>query len=266
MARSTDREAREAFPWLWPMLLVIVGVALLLDNFLLLGDFNALALLPLLLVVAGAQILLRGDLMPSTDGRTFGVTRGSVESATLEVSAGGIDVEIGAVGRPGRLIAGQYAAHSRPSLSVRDTYAHIRMDRSATPWYSFADWQVVLAEDLPWQILVSTHLGQVEADLSALIVHEVVITTGVADLRVVAPREALRPLRLRSTLGNVHLVSPQGANVRVTVSGSSFFKARHDEVRYVEVAPGMFETTEASEDAPLVQVMVSGTFGDAYLA
>jgi hypothetical protein len=263
---AADKRNRETVPWLWPALVILVGIVLLLDNFLLLGDFNAVALLPLLLVVAGAQILLRGDLLPSAEGRTFGVTRGSVESATLEISAGGIDVDVRPIQREGRLIAGQYAAHSRPSLSVKDTYTHVRMDRAATPWYSFADWQVALAKDLPWQVLISTHLGQIDLDLSEVIVYEAVIASGVGDIRLVAPPEALKPLVVRSTLGNVHIITPEGHRVRVIVDGGRLFNARHDIHRYAEVEPSVFEALDAHEDAPLVEVRVSGTFGDAYLA
>ena len=91
-------------PWLWPLALAIVGVVLLLDNFLLLGDFNPTLLWPLLLVIAGAQILLQGDILPVRQAKTFGITRGSVEAGTLDISAGEIDVNVRALRREGRLI------------------------------------------------------------------------------------------------------------------------------------------------------------------
>ncbi len=263
-AKKRDNK-RATFPWLWPVLLVVVGVVLLLDNFLLLGDFNAIALLPLLLVVAGAQVLLRGDLLPSTEASTFGITRGSVESGTLEISAGGIDVDIRPLNREGRLIAGQYAAGARPSLNVKDTYAHIRMNRARTPWFSFVDWQVGLANDLPWQFLVSTHLGQIELDMGDLIVHEAVAASGIGDIRVVLPYEAFKPLYVRSTFGNIHVVTPTGHRTRIIVQGSRVFRAHHDIHRYTEVEPNVFESLDAEPDAPLVTVTVRGTFGDAYL-
>ena len=137
---------------LWSLALVALGIILLLDNFLLLSGFNAAALWPLVLVVLGAVILLRGDFVPSDEARSFGITRGSVESAALEISAGAIDVQGYALQRESRLIAGQFAANSRPSLDVQGTHANLRMDRAATPWLSFADWKVGLARDLPWSL------------------------------------------------------------------------------------------------------------------
>jgi hypothetical protein len=252
-------------PWMWPLALVGVGLVLLLDNFLLLGDFELVNLWPLLLVVAGAQILLRGDLVPSWESRTFGITRGSVESATLEVSAGEIDVEARALQREGRLIAGQFASQSRPALNVTGTHAHVKMERAATPWLSFADWQIGLARDLPWQVLVSTYLGQVNLDLSNLVVQDAVVATGIGDIRLVCPFETFGPVHLRSALGNIHVVTPPGHRVRIHFEESRLFHIRADENRY-EPYEGAYISRDARDDAPLVEIHVAGTFGDAYLA
>ena len=253
-------------PWLWPLLLAAIGVVLLLDNFLLLGDFNPTLLWPLLLVVIGAQILLRGDLLPGTQTQTFGVTRGSVEAAALEISAGEIDVRIRSLQREGRLIAGQYAAQSRPQMTVEDTQAHILMSRSATPWLSFSDWEMGLAQDLPWQIYISTHLGQVNLDLSDLILQEAVITTGFGDLRCICPYEALGPVRLQSALGAIQVVTPVGYRTQITIDHSLFFGVHVDEQRYMQIEPGVYVSLDAPDDAPLVELFISGTFGDTYLA
>ncbi len=255
-------------PWIWPLALAIIGVLLLLDNFLLLGDFNVANLWPLLLVMLGAQILLRGDLMPGAEARTFGITRGSVESGTLEISSGEIDVGIRALrrGDQERLIAGQYASQSRPVLRLDGVHAHLKMHRMNTTWLSFADWEMGLADDLPWQIYISTHLGQVNLDLSNLIVHDATVATGIGDIRLVCPQEAFEPLYLRSTLGNILFVTPSGYNARIVVSGGFLFDIHCDETRYEQQESGVFVSTDADESALLVEINISGTFGDLYLA
>lgn len=252
-------------PILWPLVLILAGVALLLNNFLLLSGFNLTALWPLLLVVAGAQVLIRGDIIPRGEGRAFGITRGSVESATLEVSAGEIDVNARPLQREGRLIAGQFAADSRPDLQVTDTHAVLRMDRAATPWLSFADWELGLSPDLPWQLYVTTHLGQIRMDLSGLIVNEAVFASGIGDVRLVCPQETLGRVQVKSALGNIHLMTPDGTNSRVYARKSRLFNVHADETRYDEVESGVFVSRDSDEGAPLVEVHLSGTFGDAYL-
>ncbi len=252
-------------PWLWPLALVAVGVVLLLNNFLLLGDFNAASLWPLILVFAGVAILLRGDLTPSIEARTFGITRGSVESATLEINAAEIDVQARALQQEGRLIAGQYAAGSRPTMKVSDTHTHLKMDRSATPWLSFADWELALARDLPWNILVSSHLGQVNLNLVDLIVQDVVVGTGVGDIRFICPREALGSIRLQSALGNIHLITPVGHRTEIRVQGGRLFGIHADERRYESLEPGVFISKDANDAAPALSIVIRGTFGDVFL-
>ncbi|MDX1995722.1 MAG: hypothetical protein SF029_25285 [bacterium] len=270
---SAKDTRRSTGGWLWPLVLSVLGIVLLLDNFLLLGDFNAVALLPLLLVIAGAQILLRGDFLPSEEARRFGITRGSVESATLEINSGEIDVELRPlqpdyVLRDGQaaLIAGQFAAQSRPALTMAENYAHLQMHRAATPWTAFADWKISLARDLPWQILASSHIGQLNCDLSDLIVHEVVLATGIGDIRMVSPKEAFRPLHLRSTLGSIHVITPPGCRTRILVETGRMFGVKADATRYSSSEGSVFEALDADEDAPLVEIRISGTFGDAFLA
>ncbi len=253
-------------PLLWPLALIVVGVLILLHNFLLLGEFNLIALWPLLLVVAGAQILLRGDLLPAGDARTFAITRGSVEAATLEISAGEIDVRIANLQREGRLIAGQFASESRPELQVNDTHAHLRLDRAATPWMSFAEWEMGLSPDLPWEVFVSTSLGQAQVDLSNVIVQEALIATGIGEIRLTAPREAFTPLRLRSSLADIHVATPNGAATQISVTGPRTFRVHADDSRYETIAPGLYRARDAVHGAALVEIEVHGTFGDAYLS
>ncbi|MBZ0294457.1 MAG: hypothetical protein K8L99_17975 [Anaerolineae bacterium] len=257
---------RSPGPWLWPLGLAVVGVLLLLDNFLLLGDFNAFLLWPLVLVVVGAQILLKGDFLPHNTGQTFGITRGSVETATLEISAGAIDVQIRALQREGRLIAGQYAAQSRPQMQVDGLRAFLKLDRAATPWVSFSDWAMGLAVDLPWQILISTHVGQVNLDLSHVIVESTAISTGIGDIRFVCPAEVLGEIHLRSTLGNIQFITPEGVNTHIMVNGSRFLGIHADENRYTQPEPGVFEPHDVDPTLPFINIYLSGTFGDIYLA
>jgi len=251
-------------PVVWPLMLTLVGIVLLLDNFLLL-PLNITALWPLLLVVAGAVLLLRGDFTPDDSTRNFGITRGSVESALLELNAGEIDTRINALDREGRLIAGQFAADSRPALDVDDVFAHLRFDRAATPWMTFADWELGLATDLPWQFAMSSSLGDIELDLTGIYAEGGLIATGFGDIRVNVPEETLQPLQLQSNIGNIRVTSPIGAKIRIRVQGSRMFTARVDERRYTETEPGLYVTLDAEPDAPLVDVEVRGTFGDVYL-
>jgi len=265
---NRDRSRGTKGPLVWPLAVAVLGVLLLLGNFFLLADFNIVALWPVLLVIFGAQVLLRGDLLPGTDFRTFGITRGSIESATLEINAGEIDVAIRALPTRNteRLIAGQYANQARPDLEVRDVHAYLTMDRSQTPWLSFADWEMGISQDLPWQVVASTYFGQINADFSNVIIQNVLMNTGIGDIHMVCPSEAFETIYLRSLMGSITVHTPENYNIRITVNAGRFFSVNVDETRYEEIEAGVYVSRDSDEELPLVDVVISGTFGDAYLS
>lgn len=265
---NRDRSRGTKGPLVWPLAVAVLGVLLLLGNFFLLADFNIVALWPVLLVIFGAQVLLRGDLLPGTDFRTFGITRGSIESATLEINAGEIDVAIRALPTRNteRLIAGQYANQARPDLEVRDVHAYLTMDRSQTPWLSFADWEMGISQDLPWQVVASTYFGQINADFSNVIIQNVLMNTGIGDIHMVCPSEAFETIYLRSLMGSITVHTPENYNIRITVNAGRFFGVNVDETRYEEIETGVYVSRDSDEELPLVDVVISGTFGDAYLS
>lgn len=267
MSEQTPRKVSKG-PVILPLFLVVVAGLLLLSNFLLLGDFNIVDLWPLLLVVIGAYMLVRGDFVVSDDSYQFRLTRGSVESATVEINSGEIDVYIGAApkGNPDRLILGQYAPQSRPALDVEeDNHANLRFARHQTPWLSFADWDLSLSRDLPWQIVASTYVGQVTADMSNLIIQNALFATGMSDIQVVLPREAFETIYARSLAGTIKVTVPSGIHARITIEGGRFFGVSLDENRFNEVEPGVF-VTRNTYNLPTVDVVVSGTFGDAFIS
>lgn len=251
--------------WFFPLTLIVIGVALLLNNFLLLGDFDVTRLLPLILVAAGAQILLRGDLLVGAKPRNFGITRGSVESGTLEISAGEIDIEVRRLQREGRLIAGQFASGSRPDLQVIENHANLKFHRSQTPWLSFSDWQMALATDLPWQLFVTTNLGRVNVDASGLIIHDALLATGLGDIEFTAPEECLEDIQIRSTAGTIRIITPFGKSTRIRVRQTRLSRVHADDNRYQEVEPDIFVALDAGESDPVVEIDARSTFGDIFL-
>lgn len=265
---TNERSRNSKGPLVLPLIVALLGVLLLLSNFFLLGDFSILDLWPVLLVIIGAQILLRGDIVPSQDFRTFGITRGSIESATLDINAGEIDVTIRALQTRNteRLIAGQYANQARPELDVQDVHAYLTMDRRHTSWLSFANWEMGISQDLPWQIVASTNLGQITINLSHVIIQNALISTGIGDIHLVCPAESFEPIYVRSLLGSITVRSLEDYNVRITVEGGRFFGVTIDETRYQEIAAGVYMTRNADDTHPLVDIVINGTFGDAYLS
>jgi hypothetical protein len=269
LSQSNRSESKSKSPIIWPLALVATGVILLLHNFILLGDLNILNLSPLILVLVGAWILLRGDIRPSGDAKSFGITRGSVESATLDIRSGEIDVAIAMLptSNQERLIAYRsFPVQSRPDLKVDGVHTQLTMRRQHTPWFSYTDWDMLIAQHMPWQLLITSHLGQVNLDLAEGIVSNVRVATGIGNIHLVTPYEALDDIYLSSTLGTTHLTTPFGYASRITIEQGRFMTIHVDDTRYQMLENGDYASLEAEENAPIVYILVSGTFGDVYLS
>lgn len=255
--------------WLLPLALIAGGVILLLNNFLLI-DLDLAPYWPVLLVVLGLQLLARGDVGLSWQAHTFGITRGSVQSGSLEIESGELDVQLRALRKSGRLIAGQYTARSRPGLMVRNNHATLRMQRGQTWWLSLADWDVGLATDLPWNLLISAYLGRLEVDLRGLLVDRTYVSSGLGHVYVACPDYAAGPIFARSALGDVRLSIPQGTQAVIDVQTGPFGRVRFDRGRFEEVEPGVYTTyldpeSELADDVYL-NVTASTVFGTIYIS
>jgi hypothetical protein len=262
-----DAQPKRA-PWLWPLIVMIGGLILLLKNFFLI-DVSVAPYWPVILVALGIQLLLYGDIVPSWQAHTFGITRGSVESASVEIESGDLDVQLRALRKSGRLIAGQYTARSRPGLTVRHNHASLRMQRGQSWWLSLAHWDVGLANDLPWGVLISSYLGHLEADLHGLSIERAYVSSGIGNVSVACPHHAAGTVFARSTFGDVQLTIPDDSRVQITVKTGPFGRVRVDESRFKQVEPGIYVNHDAETEAaenPGLNVVASTVFGSIYIS
>ncbi len=262
---SEQANQRSLSLWLWSLILVVLGVLLLLHNYLLL-DFDVTQLWPFLLVILGVQVLARGDLGFSWASQTFGITRGSVEAATLRANGGELDVRLNLLRREGRLIAGQYTARSRPDLQVEDNRAILTMLRGNTWLLSLADWELALAGDLPWKLLLSTFLGQIEVDMRGLIIEQAHITSGFGDIRMVGPDTPAGHVSVRSTFGDIYLSIPEHMEAAVTLQGGPLFGLHLQSDRWQPREGNRYVTPGYEGAIEPLTFTVSGTFGDLILS
>lgn len=252
--------------WLLPLLLLAAGTILLLDNFLLI-DVDVAPYWPWLLMLAGLMVLVKGDIALSWQAHSFGITRGSVQSGTLEIESGEIDVQIRALRKPGRLIAGQYTARSRPSLAVRNNHAALRLQRGQTWLLSLADWDLGLTGDLPWGLLVSSSLGNLDIDLRGLLIERAVAASGMGTVTVICPDRAGGPISARSTFGDVRVAIPEDMRASVIVKAGPFARVRIDERRYEGLDAKRYLTRDTgAAPTDTIEVTVSTVFGTIYVS
>jgi hypothetical protein len=248
-------------PIIIPLLLVIVGVVLLMNNFLLLEGLAVTRFAPFLLVLAGAQLLVRGDLGISWQTQPFGITRGTVNSASLEASSGEIDIKIRSLRREGRLIAGQYTARSRPGLTVRNNHAYLTMQRGQTWPFSQGDWEIGLARDVPWSMLISTHLGEIDIDFRGLRVREANIASGFGDIKLMANEFIESGVCVRSIFGSITLQHAPEVAIMVRIDPRATARIDIDETQYLMVRPGLYASLGYDQAEAPSYLDVATTFG-----
>ncbi len=251
--------------WIWPLVLIGGGVLLLLQNYLLL-DFDVLQFWPVLLVALGLQIALSGDLSLSKASQNFGITRGSVESATLRANSGALDLRIQALQREGRLIAGQYTARSRPQLQAEGSHAILSMQRSKTWLLSLADWDFSLAKDLPWHLELSAYLGEIQVDMRGLVIGSARISSGIGDIHVIGPDTPAGPITLRSGLGHIHLTLSDRLPAAVTVQAGSLFDVHLESDRWLPDGERRYVTPDYAGAVDPLEFTIRGATGGLYLA
>lgn len=253
-------------PIFFPLTLVLVGIVILLNNYLLINA-DLVSLWPLVLILIGIQVAWRGDLAPSWQAQSFGITRGSVESAALEVSSGEIDVRLAAMNRAGRLIAGQYTARSRPRLAVRNNHATLTMRRGNTWLFSLADWEVGLTHDVPWALLMSSHLGELQADLRGLELQRAFLSSGVGDIRVILPEQVAGKVHIQSTFGDLSVLIPPGLPALIHIQASPLCRVIVNDTSLHKDTTGAYYATSAYKpEQPYQRLELVNTFGNILLS
>ncbi len=253
-------------PIIIPALILVIGVGLLLVNFLIIDGVDLVRYWPALLVGVGLLVLLRGDLGLTWQAQTFGITRGNVQTAQLEASAGELDVKIQALQREARLIAGSYTARSRPVLGVRGTHARLTMQRGQTWLLSLADWEIGLAQDLPWSLLVSTHLGEIDADLTGVTLERAHFGTGLGNIHLVAPEFCREGMQARSAFGDITIQVPHDTEAVIRIQSGRLARLQVDETRYLMIEPGVYATLGYQAVTTPIPVILKTTFGTIKLS
>ncbi len=258
------RSSQQA-PIFFPIVLILLGIVILLNNFLLI-EADVVSLWPVLLILVGLGVLWRGDLAPSWQAHTFGITRGSVESAALEINSGEIDVRLTRLDRAGRLIAGQYTARSRPRLTVRNNHANLSLQRGHTWLFSLADWELNIAGDLPWAILMSAHLGNLSADLRGITLKQAHVASGFGDIHLTCPDTLGGPVYVRSNFGDITLDVPASSPALIQVTTSPLCRIITDDNQFERDRNGVYFAARAYHpDHPHQEIIAVNAVGNIIL-
>jgi len=227
---------------LFAIALIVVGLASLAVNLGLIIGPEArrlvAAIWPAGVIAIGLGLILLGDQVWRSETAPFSVPRGEAESAELRVSAGTADLQIGSTAEPGLLAIGELPPPKRPKVAADDQHMTVRLEPLwGLPSLSRARWCAALANDLPWQVSVSSSAGNLDLDLRALMPTHVRVRSVLGDVVLNLPAAGGSQLDIRLVFGDLTIDVPEDLGVKVVVQTGALADVERDERRFIRLGP-----------------------------
>lgn len=211
---------------LWPVLLIALGLEIILGRRV---SFGTLVLLLVAVVVVGG--IVWWSVIMSTGERTaktFTWERGSTERAELEVNVGVGELKAeGSEDMADLLSADLDLAPGIRAEERLDTVSDIARGRISSSGQFFglpyflggkpSQWNLKLNDRVRWDLNVNTGVGETALDLAELRVGDMTVDAGIGSVRITMPRRGGTEATIKVGIGEVEITFPEGVQARVRV-------------------------------------------------
>jgi len=216
------------------------------------------------LAALGLSLLLAGDIVAGPAPRSYSA-RGQVVRGRVDIAAGLSNVVIRG-GLTDRAAAVTFGPFGRPQVTVEEGVAHVRL---ASPRLlpSLATWRAELAGNVLWDLDVRSSLGGLLLDLRSLRLERVSAQTWMGRLRVICPEtRGHTEIELKTALGAIEVIIPEGVGAQVTVSHGSLGTVRQKNERLLAPGQRRYVTADFESAAAQVDIRIEAASGDIVLA
>ncbi|HEX5396083.1 MAG TPA: DUF5668 domain-containing protein [Candidatus Limnocylindria bacterium] len=264
-----DRGAPAAWlGWIWPMLLIGLGVLFLgvTTGTLGIGFDDLVAWWPLLLVGIGVLFLI-GSVWPGQRGAaqdSVSIDADGVSQADVVVRFGAGELRIGA-GRTGKLVEGRFGGGvvaKRPSRERVELSPD--MDRGIWWGGERLDWDVRLAPDVELDLRIEGGASRSTLDLRELRVRRLDLKTGASQTNVRLPEHGVTAVRADAGAAQVTFEVPSGVAARIR-SQMVVGRTDVDESRFPKVDGGRYESADFATAADRIEIDVRGGMGNVVI-
>jgi hypothetical protein len=211
---------------LWPVLLVAAGLDLILGRRSIWGSLIALALT---LAVLGAALWVSGTGAGSAQtphSEYISRPLGEVNQAQLNIDPGVGRLHIESASDSPNLIEGTVGLAGGEALAqdfaVRGQRATValRTERASfgpftTGWAGLRLWDLQVSPRVPLHLEADLGMGEIDLDLSKLMVEELDVTLGLGQTIVTLPDEGRFAARIEGAIGQTVVVIPDGLAARM---------------------------------------------------
>jgi hypothetical protein len=211
----------------WPLVLIAIGGVLFLQDLDVIDD--SLSLWPILLIIAGVAIVVgavmdrRGSSVPATirrfplDGATGGRISLRHGAGTLRVRADDLEGGVLLTGSfRGEVDATSRREGDRIVVEVGTNAQGWTRHLSTWSWERGAlDWDVAIARGIPIDLTIEGGASKNELDLRELTIGELRLRTGASDSRVTLPASGVVRASVDGGAASVKIDVPDGVALRV---------------------------------------------------
>ncbi len=211
----------------WGVILLVVGLVLLLNALGLLPGSAAGYIWPLLLVLVGVFMLL-GPIFRRNRGQpqALAVPLEGAAQARVRLDHGAGRLLLGPTSEPGILLKGTFSEGVEDSVRRSGSQVEVVLRAiapQAFPPFFYHEgnlWQIDLARDVPTRLELNTGANEARLDLTDLAVTELVLKTGASSTRVDLPACAgMTRVEVSSGAASVELRVPQDVAARIRATG-----------------------------------------------
>jgi hypothetical protein len=213
----------------WAVVLILVGLVLLLNNFGLLPQlsFSVWNLIwPIFLIALGVWFISRTVVKPDPAAmEPASIPLGDAARAELEIQHGAGDLTVRAGARPGVVAEGLFGGGLKHTAKHRGDLLDVEMKMAVEPaaFLNWApggyDWDVRLNQDVPMTLKCGTGASRSVLDLRDLKLSELKLETGASATEVTLPANArYTKVKVQAGAARVDLRVPGGVAARIKAS------------------------------------------------
>ena len=215
----------------WALILILAGVAFLLENFGVLPGNAWDVIWPLVLIALGLSFIIGKPPGPPPTRREPSVDALALDeakSARITISHGGGRLLVTGGARSDQLYAGRFAGAVARNVHRVGDQLDVTLRPDPGQWQGWSDprnwggsqgmldWTIAFNETIPLTLSFETGAAKTDLDLSKLRVIELKLQTGVSATTVVLPASAgATRATIKAGIASVHLSVPDGVAARI---------------------------------------------------
>ena len=233
----------------WGSILLIIGIALLLDNLGLLGDTNIWGFIwPLGLIALGIWILWGNFLRRSSPTEHVEIPLEEMKRARILVQHGAGRLRLSSGANPAELLEGEFGGGVDINKQSQEDSLQVKLSLPGRifpfDWFpgESLDWSLRVNRDVLLALKFETGAGETHMDLSDLLVSELTLSTGASSTTLTLPENAgFTQVKIESGAASIDIRVPSGVAARIRSSGglssTSVDKERFPRVGDVYLSP-----------------------------